>query len=717
MAPRLREREGDLSPGFVMDLVANFELGQEGKGLVGNNGKVEALPPPTPSVKVTTIVMSRHLIVEETQKMMTENRLAMEKNLQAMEENRQFMEESWDELVRCSHQTSLKLASLSSTLDRRLDQLFEVVIKNKNCLDKFKNDFIDPVVQEISLPNNGIDPPPIIATKDTIIMVSGGRTAQPRSGNSSPPVTSQPPFLRGGYGENITYKFSTHVEQPLVQTVTQETVLVSRSCMSPRNGKASGDQVDFDQLAPEACPPSLPPLVNGYGGCKPPKGQEEVHGSLPPDKLKMKSQAGGQVDVKKGEQNGVSSRTPYLFPKYGMGGISPFPCSGQRGMSSDMKDEVSGKPKWVLDTHATHDFHNFDSVSKSGQGGKAPCSMPPMNGRQRGMSPTTNNRWIDVPKNPHEIQATHAYDKHVSLAKPGHEGMSPILKYEVGGMCWKTQQLQATHGFYKCKTMAKSGQEGMPPIINSGHEVKSNKKRRGKAKKSSRSVENLAKYGQGGMSPTMNNGVGGMSKNLKEFQPTHACDKYASLAKCGPGGKSMSMSSKYMPSIMNDGHRGMHKKVSYPQTRHGLTKNQGWSCAKGRSQQGLEVERQSQVGHMGGRQLFKTGHHLQQHEESKHVSTMRKPRQRKTHGRLNMSSDVAKAYEHETPCKATKARHADHIPPIGKLENSKLMYGESCSMEEKRHVVYGWLACFNPWTWQWVYTFGALVVARGNGEQ
>ncbi|CAL1352334.1 unnamed protein product [Linum trigynum] len=106
MAPRLREQEGDLSPGFVMDLVANFELGQEGKGLVGNNGKVEALPPPAPSVKVTTTAMSHHLIVEETQKMMVENRLAMEKNLQAMEENRQFMEESWDELVRCSHQTN-----------------------------------------------------------------------------------------------------------------------------------------------------------------------------------------------------------------------------------------------------------------------------------------------------------------------------------------------------------------------------------------------------------------------------------------------------------------------------------------------------------------------------------------------------------------------------------------------------------------------------------
>ncbi|CAL1355819.1 unnamed protein product [Linum trigynum] len=87
MAPRLREQEGDLSPGFVMDLVANFELCQEGKGLVGNNGKVEALPPPAPSVKVTTTAMSRHLIVEETQKMMVENRLAMEENRQDMEEN------------------------------------------------------------------------------------------------------------------------------------------------------------------------------------------------------------------------------------------------------------------------------------------------------------------------------------------------------------------------------------------------------------------------------------------------------------------------------------------------------------------------------------------------------------------------------------------------------------------------------------------------------
>ncbi|CAL1385296.1 unnamed protein product [Linum trigynum] len=201
------------------------------------------------------------------------------------------------------------------------------------------------------------------------------------------------------------------------------------------------------------------------------------------------------------------------------------------------------------------------------------------------VNPKSPSRGHVMCKRPHQSQATHVCDKHASLDKSTHGGMSvsPIMKYEVGGMSWKTQQLQATHGFYKCKTMVKSGQEDMQPITNSGYEVKSNKKRRGKAKKSSHSVQNLAKYGQGGMSPTMNNGVGGMSKNLKEFQPTHACDKYASLAKCGQGGKSMSMSSKYMPSIMNDGHRGMHKKVSYAQTRHGLTKNQGWSCAKGRS--------------------------------------------------------------------------------------------------------------------------------------
>ncbi|CAL1387161.1 unnamed protein product [Linum trigynum] len=180
---------------------------------------------------------------------------------------------------------------------------------------------------------------------------------------------SQPPLQQGGYDKNITNTFTTHVKQPPpVQTVTLKTVSEARPFLNMRVG---GGSLAMDVL-PQVCPTSLPSMLKRSGGCKPPRGQEEVHGRLPPDKLKMKSQAGGQVDVKKGEQNGVSNRTPYLFSKDGMGGISPSPCSGQGGMSSDMKDGVSGKSKWVFPTHATYNFHNFDNVSKSAQGGKAP---------------------------------------------------------------------------------------------------------------------------------------------------------------------------------------------------------------------------------------------------------------------------------------------------------------------------------------------------------
>ncbi|CAL1387892.1 unnamed protein product [Linum trigynum] len=209
-----------------------------------------------------------------------------------------------------------------------------------------------PELRSKVLAKDGVDPPSSIATRDTNVLDSGGRTTQ-SSEKSSSSMKGERPLQSGGYGKNLT-----HVEQPLVQVVTQENFLVSRSCMTPRNGKGSGDPVNLDQLPPQTCPPSLPPLLNGYGGCKLPRGQEGGHGSLPPDKLKVKCQAGGQVDVKKIEQKGVSNRTPYLLSKDGTGG----------------------------------------------------------------MSPTTNNRQIDVPKKPQQTQATHACSKHDSVAKDGMGG-------------------------------------------------------------------------------------------------------------------------------------------------------------------------------------------------------------------------------------------------------------------------------------------------------
>ncbi|CAL1387902.1 unnamed protein product [Linum trigynum] len=473
MAPRLREHEGDISPGVVKELAAKFKFGQESVSVVGINGMIEILPPAAPCADVTTTTMSLRSIVDDNCKVVVENR-------QVMVEIRRSMEESLNGLVRSSQQKSLKLASFSSMFDRRLDELLEATTENTNCLDKLKKYFIEPVVREISLPKNGIDPPPSIATEYTSILFSGGRTTQPWSEKSSSPMEIQLPLQHGGCGENLAPTFTTHVKQPPVLTVTHKTVSEARPCLNVRVG--GGLIADVLQ---QACPPSMPSMLERPGGCKSPWGHEEGLGSLP---NKVKCQAGRHIDVKKIEQKGVSNRIPCLSSKDYMrdmssttnsgtnsgltvvskkplqsqttyaasknvsvakgakGDMSPSPCSGQGGMSSNMMNGVSGKSKRVMDTHATHDFHNFDSMSKSGQGGKTPCSMPPMNGRQVGMSPTTNNIQIDVPKKPQKTQATHAYSKHDSVANDDMGGMSSITTSRLIGVANKPQH-EATHAF------------------------------------------------------------------------------------------------------------------------------------------------------------------------------------------------------------------------------------------------------------------------------
>ncbi|CAL1413084.1 unnamed protein product [Linum trigynum] len=655
MAPRLREQEGDLSPRFVMDLGAKFELGQQAKGFVGNNGMIEILPPAEPCADVTTTAMSLRSIVDDNCKMVVENR-------QVMVEIRRLMEESLNGLVRSSQQTSLKLASFSSMLDRRLDELLEATTGNTNCLDKLKKYFIEPVVREISLPKNGIDPPPSIATEYTSILLSGGRTTQPRSGNLPPPEMSQPPLQQGGYDKNITNSFTTHVKQPPpVHTVILKTVSEARPFLNMRVG---GGSLAMDVL-PQVCLPSLPLMLKRSGGCKPPGGQEEVHGSLPPDKLKMKSQVGGQVDVKKGEQNGVSNKTPYLFPKDGMGGISPSPCSGQGAMSSDMKDGLSGKSKWVLPTHTTYDFHNFDNVSKSAQGGKAPCSMPPMKGRQGGISSTINNRKIHMPKKPQQTQATHACSKNGSVVEFGKGGTSKTMNKAMGGMSPTS--------------------------------------------------------GKGGMSPTVKKRVENKSRSVHHTQPTQKISKYEMVIRDGRGSKSMPKAPHCMPN-MNGKQEGTNKTSRHTITKHGHTKNQNSLCATCRSQHGVRVE-QGHVGHKDGHRFLESNHSSSQlygmnkHGcgEPKNIKTRglfhepnelriprvsRETRQAyKVQHQPNMSSKVAKAEDRETTYKDTKARQVDRAQSMVELGNSKPTDKEPSLSKKSKHVVYGWVVWFNPLTW------------------
>ncbi|CAL1390186.1 unnamed protein product [Linum trigynum] len=281
----------------------------------------------------------------------------------------------------------------------------------------------------------------------------------------------------------------------------------------------------------------------------------------------------------------------------------------------------------------------------------------------------------------------------------------------------KPHQPKATHFCDKYDNMVKYGQEGTPPITNNGHEGKFNKERRGKGRKSCHSLANLAKSRQGSISPTMKNGVGSISKKTQQVKPPHGFCKCEIMDKGGLGGKSMSMNSKYSTLTTKSGHGGMYKKSPYRPAKHGCTKNQWWLSAKCRGQQVLYVERRRQESYKSGCRLVKPRPGLQHREEIKHVSSGRKSRQKNNHDSLDMSSKVAQAKKHDTSCKATKTRQADYVPPISKLENSKLMYEDSSLMEEKSHVVYGWYVWFDPWTWQWVYTFGTLIVAKGYGEQ
>ncbi|CAL1383928.1 unnamed protein product [Linum trigynum] len=286
------------------------------------------------------------------------------------------------------------------------------------------------------LAKDGVDPPSSVATGDTSILNFGGRTTPPRSENSSSPVTSQPPLQRGGCGENLAPTFTTHVKKLPIQTITLETASKARPCLNVKVGAGSLTTNVF----PQACPAPLLSTPIKPGGCNPRGGQAEGYESLPPDKLTVKYQARGHVDVKENGKRTLFKDSPHFSSKCGKNDMSLSPCSGQGGMSSDMKDRVSGKSKWVLPTHAIYNFHNFDNVSKSAQGGKAPCSMPPMKGRQGGISSTTNNRKIHMPKKPQQTQATHACSKNVSEVEFGKGGTSKTMNKAMGGMSPTTGQ-------------------------------------------------------------------------------------------------------------------------------------------------------------------------------------------------------------------------------------------------------------------------------------
>ncbi|CAL1383117.1 unnamed protein product [Linum trigynum] len=153
-----------------------------------------------------------------------------------------------------------------------------------------------PVLRSKVLAKDGVDRPSNVATEDTRILDSGGRTTQPRSENSSSLVTSQPPLERGGCGENLAPTFTTHVKKLSIQTITLGTASEARPCLNWKVGARSITTNVF----PQACTAPLLSTPIKPGGCKPQGGQAEGYESLPPDKLKVKYQGGGMLTSSRG---------------------------------------------------------------------------------------------------------------------------------------------------------------------------------------------------------------------------------------------------------------------------------------------------------------------------------------------------------------------------------------------------------------------------------
>ncbi|CAN1330774.1 hypothetical protein LINPERPRIM_LOCUS35076 [Linum perenne] len=115
-------------------------------------------------------------------------------------------------MVGNARQVNSQIESLSSHVERRLSQVFDVVNKNQNDFYEFRKILTTPLVQSRALPSNGlglmnngagnVSPHP-----------ASGRNGQPWQDNLSPLVASQPPSHQHGSGENLATTSNTHVEQ------------------------------------------------------------------------------------------------------------------------------------------------------------------------------------------------------------------------------------------------------------------------------------------------------------------------------------------------------------------------------------------------------------------------------------------------------------------------------------------------------------------------
>ncbi|CAN1273366.1 hypothetical protein LINPERPRIM_LOCUS14999 [Linum perenne] len=111
-------------------------------------------------------------------------------------------------MARNALQVNSQIESLSSHVERRLSQVFDVVNKNQTDFQEFRKILTKPLVQSRALPSDGLG---------SMNNGVGNVSRHPGSGrngeNLSPPVESQPPSHQHGNGKNLATTSNTHVEQ------------------------------------------------------------------------------------------------------------------------------------------------------------------------------------------------------------------------------------------------------------------------------------------------------------------------------------------------------------------------------------------------------------------------------------------------------------------------------------------------------------------------
>ncbi|CAN1340863.1 hypothetical protein LINPERPRIM_LOCUS38999 [Linum perenne] len=166
-----------------------------------------------------------------------------------------------------ARQVNSQIESLSSHVESRLSQVFDVVNKNQTDFQEFRKKLTTPLLQSSGLPpyglglmNNGVG--------NVSPHLASGRNGQPWQDNLSPPVASQPPSHQHGNDENLATTSNTHVEQ--LPTLG----FAGKHIPEARPYVALDRPFNMDQVPPRPNmevppraypPPSIQPQVNRHG--------------------------------------------------------------------------------------------------------------------------------------------------------------------------------------------------------------------------------------------------------------------------------------------------------------------------------------------------------------------------------------------------------------------------------------------------------------------